>query len=75
MAGYFMNLTILATLGLFGAGGFLVYDSVSHAGVSQFPEVVGGAVLLAVGLVLLFTAAKEMVRWMRAVWAAHHKTW
>ena len=73
MAGYFLNLTIVATLILFGAGGFLVYDSVSHAGLSQFPEVVSRAFLLAVGLVLLFTVAKEMVRWMRFVRAAHHR--
>jgi len=42
MLGYFLNLTIMATVILFGSGGFLVYDSVSHAGMSQIPEVIGG---------------------------------
>jgi ABC-type nickel/cobalt efflux system permease component RcnA len=66
MAGYFLNVTIVATLILLGFGGFLVYDSVSHTGLSQFPEVIGGALLLALGLTLLYSQAKFAVRWMHA---------
>lgn len=73
MAGYFLNLTIVATLILFGSGGFLVYDSVSHPGISQFAEVSGGALLLALGLTLLYSLAKFVVRWMHATKTPHHR--
>jgi len=62
MLGYFLNLMIVATLILFGSGGFLVYDSVSHGGLSQFPEVIGGAALLALGLILLYPQVRFAIK-------------
>ena len=73
MAGYFLSLMMVATLILFGFGGFFVYDSVSHTGLSQFPEVIGGALLLALGLTLLYSQAKLAVRWLHAVRTEHHR--
>ncbi len=62
MLGYFLNLTIMATVILFGSGGFLVYDSVSHAGMSQIPEVIGGASLLALGLILVYPQVRFAIK-------------
>jgi len=73
MAGYFLNISISAVLFLLGSGGFLLYDSVAHSGPSQLPEVLGGAKLLALGLILVCLPAKLAIRWMRAERAAHHR--
>ena len=73
MAGYFLNISIAAILILLGSGGFFLYDSVAHSGPSQLPEVMGGASLLALGLILLSLPAKVAVRWMRAELAEHHR--
>jgi len=73
MAVYFFNITITATFILLGSGGFVLYDSIAHSGPSQFPEVIGGALLLALGFILLSDTAKLAVRWMRAVRAGHQR--
>ncbi len=70
MLGYFLHPMIVATVILFGSGGFLVYDSVSHSGLSQIPEVIGGASLLALGLILLYPQVKFAIK-MHA-WRAEH---
>jgi hypothetical protein len=68
MAGYyFLTLTITATLLLLGSGGTLLYDSVSHNLPSQFPELIGGALLLALGLILLYSQTKLAVRWIHII--------
>jgi len=74
MAGYFVNISISAVLVLLGSGGFLLYDSVAHSGPSQLPEVLGGASLLALGLILFSLPAKLAVRWMRAARAGNHRS-
>jgi len=74
MAGYFLNISISAVLFLLGSGGFLLYDSVAQSGPSQLPEVLGGATLLALGLILVSLPAKLAVSWMRAERAARHRS-
>ncbi len=65
MAGYFLNLTVPATLVLLGFGGFLLHDSVSLSGPSQLPEVMGGALLLALGLIAAYPQLRMILRWMQ----------
>jgi protein-S-isoprenylcysteine O-methyltransferase Ste14 len=68
MAGYyFLTLTITATLLLLGSGGALLYDSVSHNLPSELPEVIGGALLFALGLILLYSQARLAVRWIHVI--------
>lgn len=63
MAGYYyFTLTITATLLLLGSGGALLYDSVSYNLPSQLPEVIGGALFFALGLILLYFQARLAVR-------------
>jgi hypothetical protein len=68
MAGYFLNLTIPVTLIVLGFGGFLLYDSVSFPGPSQLVEVMGGALLLAFGLIAACAQVRPALRWMQAGW-------
>jgi len=74
MIGYYLNISISAVVILLGSGGFLLYDSVAYSGPSQLPEVLGGASLLALGLILCSLPAKLAVRWMRAERAGHHRS-
>ncbi len=68
MASYFLNLTIPVTLMLIGfGGGYLLDDSMSHSGPSELPKVMGGASLLAVGLIALLPQVRLALRWMHAV--------
>ena len=71
---HFVNLIIGITLILLGFGGFLLFDSIAHTAPFQLPEVIGGAFLLALGLILLFSQAKRTVRWIsRSVRAEDHR--
>ena len=71
---HFVNLIIATTLILLGFGGFLLFDSMGHTAAFQLPEVIGGAFLLALGLILLFSQAKRTVRWFnRGVRAGDHR--
>jgi len=67
MAAYFIKFMILSTLILIGVGGFLLYDAVSQPTNSQVFEVIGGAVLVAFGLMTLFPQGRLAIRWLREV--------
>jgi hypothetical protein len=73
MASYFLNLTIPVTLMLIGFGGYLLDDSISHSGASQLAEVMGGASLLALGLIALLPQVRLALRWMHAVRNYHNR--
>ena len=73
MASYFLSLTIPVTVMLIGFGGYLLDDSISHSGPSQLPEVVGGASLLALGLIALLPQVRLALRWMQAVRNYHNR--
>ena len=73
MASYFLNLTVPVTLMLIGFGGYLLDDSISHSGTSQLPEVMGGASLLALGLIALLPQVRLALRWMQAVRNYHNR--
>lgn len=60
---YFLNLTIPATLLLLGFGVFLLQDSLSVSGPSQLPEVIGGALLCALGLIVAYPQLRLALRW------------
>jgi hypothetical protein len=66
MAGYFLNLTIPATLVLLGFRGFLLHDSVSFSGPSQLPEAMVGALLLALGSIVAYPQLRLAIRRMQA---------
>lgn len=65
MAAYFVKFMIVSTLILIGFGGFLLYDSVSQPTNSQLFEVTSGAVLLALGLITLYSQGLLVIRWLR----------
>jgi hypothetical protein len=65
MAAYFMKFMVVSTLVLIGFGGFLLYDAVSQASNSQGLEVIGGAVLLALGLMTLYPQGQLVIRRLR----------
>ena len=67
MAGYFMKFMIVSTVILIGLGGFLLYDAVSQPTNSQGFEVIGGAVLLALGLMTLYPQGQLVIRWLREI--------
>lgn len=67
MAPYFIKFMIVATLVLIGFGGFLLYDAVSQPTNSQGFEVVGGAVLLALGLLTLYPQGQLVIRWLKEI--------
>jgi hypothetical protein len=67
MAFYFLKFMIVATFILLGFGGFLLYDAVSQPSNSQGLEVIGGAVLVALGLITLFPQGQLAIRWLREV--------
>jgi hypothetical protein len=73
MASYFLNLTIPVTLMLIGFGGYLLDDSISPSGPSQLAEVMGGASLLALGLIALLPQVRLALRWMHAVRNYHNR--
>jgi hypothetical protein len=73
MASYFLNLTIPVTLMLIGLGGYFLDDSISHPGPSQLLEVMGGASLLALGLIALLPQVRLALRWMQAVRNHHNR--
>jgi hypothetical protein len=65
MAGYFLNLSIPFTVIVLGFGGFLLHDSVSSSGPWQLQEVIGGALLLALGLISAYPQLRFAIRWMQ----------
>jgi hypothetical protein len=67
MAAYFIKFMIVSTLILIGFGGFLLYDAVSQPTNSQVLEVIGGAVLVALGLTTLYPQGQMAIRWLREV--------
>ena len=66
MAGHFLNLTIPVTAILLGFGTFLISDSMSNVAPSQVTEIMAGALLLALGLMLLAHEARLVYRWVHA---------
>ena len=67
MTAYFMKFMIVSTLILTGFGGFLLYDAASQPTNSQGFEVIGGAVLLALGLMTLYPQGQLVIRWLREI--------
>ncbi len=67
VAAYFIKFMILSTLILLGAGGLLLYDAVAQPTNSQVLEVIGGAVLVALGLITLYPQGQLAIRWLREV--------
>jgi hypothetical protein len=67
MAFYFLKLMIAATITMLGLGGFLLYDAVSQPTNSQVLEVIGGAVLVALGLITLYPQGQLAMQWVREV--------
>jgi len=65
MAGYFLSLSIPFTLMVLGFGGFLLHDSVSTSGPAQLQEVIGGALLLALGLIAAYPQLRFAIRRMQ----------
>jgi len=57
-----ITLTIVTSLMLLSLGGFLLYDSASHAGPTQLPELLSGAVVIPLGSFLLFSQTKLVLR-------------
>lgn len=62
MASYFLTFTIVVTFILMGLGGFLLYEAVSLPTNSQLLEVIGGAVLVALGLITLYSQGQLAIR-------------
>ena len=62
MAGYFLSLSIPFTVMVLGFGGFLLHDAVSRSGSAQLQEVIGGALLLALGLIATYPQLHFAVR-------------
>jgi hypothetical protein len=67
MAAYFIKFMFVSTLILIGFGGILLYDAVSQPTNSQVLEVIGGAVLVALGLTTLYPQGQLAIRWLREV--------
>jgi len=65
MAAYFIKVMFVSTLILIWFGGFLLYDAVSQPTNSQVLEVIGGAVLVALGLTTLYPQGQLAIRWLR----------
>lgn len=65
MAFYFLKFMIVATFVLIAAGGFLVFDAVSQPSNTQIVEVIGGAVLLALGLLTLYPQGQLAIQWLK----------
>ena len=71
MSGHFLILSLPVTLILFVCGAFLLYDSILTP--SQGAEVIGGASLLALGLIAGYPQVRIALRWMHAVRADHNR--
>lgn len=67
MTAYFLKFMFIATLALFGFGGFLLYDAVAQPTNSQGLEVIAGAVLVALGLLMLYAQGQLAIRWLREI--------
>lgn len=65
MVFYFLKFMIVATFVLIAVGGFLVFDAVSQPSNTQIVEVIGGAVLLALGLLTLYPQGQLAIQWLK----------
>ena len=66
MAGHFLHLTVPVTLMILGFGGFLLYDALSFSSPSQLPELIAGALLLALGSLAVFLQLRLAIRRIEA---------
>jgi len=67
MAGHFFWLTIAVSLILLGFGGYFLYESVSHSGATELPDLLAGAVLLTLGIFLLWSQTQSVLKsWQTA---------
>jgi hypothetical protein len=73
MSGHFLTLSLPVTLVLFGCGALLLYDSISNSTPLQGAEVIGGASLLALGLIAGYPQVRLALRWMHAARADHNR--
>lgn len=62
MANYFFKLTVAAGLILLGLGGCLLYDYTSSGGPTQLPELLIGAVVVTLGIFLLCSQTRLLLR-------------
>jgi hypothetical protein len=67
MVAYFIRFMFIATLTLFGFGGFFLYDAVAQPANSQGLEVIAGGVLVALGLLTLYPQGQLAIRWLREI--------
>jgi hypothetical protein len=65
MASYFLTFSLVGTFTLMGVGGFLLYDAASQRTNTQLAEVLGGAVLVALGLLILFPQVRLAIHWLK----------
>jgi len=73
MSGHFLSLCLPVTLILFGCGALLIYDSILNSTALQGAEVIGGASLLALGLISGYPQVRLALRWMHSVRADHNR--
>jgi len=73
MSGHFLSLCLPVTLILFGCGALLIYDSILNSTALQGAEVIGGASLLAFGLIAGYPQARLALRWIHAGRADHNR--
>jgi len=71
MSGHFLSLSLPVTLILFGCGALLIYDSILNSTPLQGAEVIGGASLLALGLIAGYPQVRLALRWIDTVRADH----
>ena len=74
MAYYFLKFMIVASFILLGLGGFFLYDAVSQPSNTQGLEVIGGAVLVALGLLSLYPQGQLAIRWLRETLTHSNRT-
>ena len=73
MSGHFLSLSLPVTLILFGCGALLIYDSILNSTPLQGAEVIGGASLLALGLIAGYPQVRLARRWMHTDRADHQR--
>jgi len=72
---HFLQITLPVTLIFLGLGGFFLYDSVSNNGHFQAPEVIGGASLVALGLIVAYPQLRMALKWRHAGRADSERNW
>ncbi|PYU08437.1 MAG: hypothetical protein DMG34_01810 [Acidobacteria bacterium] len=73
MSGHFLTLSLPVTFILFVCGALLLYDSILNSTPLQGAEVIGGASLLALGLIAGYPQVRLALRWMHAARADHNR--